>query len=85
MVGILLSYWGGLFSGAMLVSGRVGGFFTPFITSRGPTLWVQRVATAGIFLGFASIELDNCPPGWWRKEINLQTLGIQSPENGNGT
>ena len=23
MVGILLSYWGGLFSGAMLVSGRV--------------------------------------------------------------
>ena len=24
MVGILLSYWGGLFSGAMLVSGRVG-------------------------------------------------------------
>ena len=25
MVGILLSYWGGLFSGATLVSGRVGG------------------------------------------------------------
>ena len=25
MVGILLSYWGGLFSGAMLVSGRVSG------------------------------------------------------------
>ena len=25
MVGILLSYWGGLFSGAMLVSGRVNG------------------------------------------------------------
>ena len=23
MVGILLSYWGGLFSGAMLVSGRL--------------------------------------------------------------
>ena len=23
MVGILLSYWGGIFSGAMLVSGRV--------------------------------------------------------------
>ncbi len=26
MVGILLSYWGGLFSGAMLVSGRVTYF-----------------------------------------------------------
>ena len=69
MVGILLSYWGGLFSGAMLVSGRVGGFFTPFITSRGPTLWVQRVATAGIFFWFASIELDNCPPGGGGKRL----------------
>ncbi len=27
MVGILLSYWGGLFSGATLVSGRVNDFF----------------------------------------------------------
>ena len=27
MVGILLSYWGGLFSGAMLVSGRVMVFY----------------------------------------------------------
>ena len=31
MVGILLSYWGGLFSGAMLVSGRVNSpYFEDF-------------------------------------------------------
>ena len=30
MVGILLSCWGGLFSGAMLVLGRVGGGFKRF-------------------------------------------------------
>ena len=29
MVGILLSYWGGLFSGAMLVSGRVSWSLSP--------------------------------------------------------
>ena len=31
MIGILLSYWGGLFSGAMLVSGRVMPLFVVFV------------------------------------------------------
>ena len=35
MVGILLSYWGGLFSGAMLVSGRVFGLKVMFLYGLG--------------------------------------------------
>ncbi len=46
MVGILLSYWGGLFSGAMLVSGRV---HSPFLsTCLG--LLPSRLAAGGLHL-----------------------------------
>ena len=44
MVGILLSYWGGLFSGAMLVSGRVRALEGYLISSEAHSNSLQYTA-----------------------------------------
>ena len=93
MVGILLSYWGGLFSGATLVSGRVPDFCI-FSVPKKSHLWseISKISRAkktllilrcrsGLDINFARLEMD---PQWipvvqLKKIIRIRCIFVQSP------
>ena len=67
MVGILLSYWGGLFSGATLVSGRVFQplFLDVFFGEKNPKEMCERTTTCDQHFEWVSmcvVGLDSLGP-----------------------
>ncbi len=84
MVGILLSYWGDLFSGAMLVSPRVTWenrtFFNCGNWFYSGNSWVLntfriRYELAQYFHVFSNCRTHLCPAGSWFISVSLQNMG----------
>ena len=67
MVGILLSYWGGLFSGAMLVSGRV---VLSFFGGGG--------GVCGLAVSFQGGEVNGLPVGGFNQPNSKNMSEIES-------
>ena len=88
MVGILLSYWGCLFSGAMLVSGRVIGFYwaNSLNVSLNLSCWFRNAEL--LYSGFSSkpythsylVDWPRIRHVYWKKSV-VEVYAISNAPN----